>query len=145
MIIKRSKDFEPAPEGLHRGVCVDHYTTLVKGGQFDATPTDKLKLVFELAATMSDGRQFIATTPLLGLSLHPKSNLSKLLDGWGMEVGDEFDTELIIARPALCMVKHREASDGRIFADVSHVLPLPEGSAPLSPSGNYVRRKDRTE
>lgn len=145
MIIKRAKDHVPAPEGLHPGVCVDDYTILVKGRQFDTAPSDKLKLVFELGAVMPDGRRFTASTSLLGLSLHPKSNLAKLLDGWGVAVGDEFDPESLIGRAALCMVKHREASDGRVFGDVTHVLPLPEGAAPLTPSGAYVRRKDRNE
>jgi hypothetical protein len=145
LIVKSGGDFEPAPEGLLNACCVD----VVDLGNM-STPwgnRHKLKLVWEVAAQMADGRRFIISKRYTA-SLHEKSNLAKDLKAWrGRPFTAEelagFDVEKVIGAGCQLLVQHVE-KDGSIFANVTAVMkqsPRPEDR--LKPTGHYTRLKDR--
>ena len=54
---------------------------------------------------------------------------------------NEFDTEILVGRPARVSVVHSEY-EGKTFANIGLIRPDKSGD-PLKPSGKYVRVKDR--
>jgi hypothetical protein len=142
MIIKANSGFVPAPEGLHKAVCVD---VVDKG--FVETPwgeKPKVRVVWEIEAEMDDGRRFTVGKTYTA-SLHEKSNLHKDLRTWrGRPFTAEelagFDMEKVIGVPCQLLVTHVE-KDGTVYANVAAVTRLQ--GAPLKPSASYVRVKDR--
>lgn len=143
MIISGSS-FTPAPEGVHPAVCVD---VVDKGMVTGAYGTKhKLRIVWEIAELMDDGRPFTVGKTYTA-SLHEKSVLRKDLKSWrGREFTPEelrgFDTEKVVGAPCQLVVQHEE-KNGETYANVTAVLKA--GASRLSPSGGYVRVKDRVE
>jgi hypothetical protein len=145
VIVQSGGDFEPAPEGLHRAVCVD---VVDLGPQ--TTPwgeRHKVKLIWELSCQMDNGRPFTISKRYTA-SLHAKSNLNKDLTRWrGRPFTSEelagFDLEQVIGAPCQVLVQHAE-KDGSVYGNVTAVMRV--GTKPeewLKPSGGYVRQKDR--
>lgn len=143
MIVKKSGNFTPAPEGVHNAVCVDVVDLGVVDGMWGAQP--KIRLAWELEETMPDGRRFIASkryTP----SLHEKATLAKDLKSWrGRPFTAEelagFELDNVIGAPCKLVIQHDER-DGNTYANVVTVM---KATKKLAPSGDYVRVKDREE
>lgn len=139
-------DFIPAPAGTHRGVLVD----VVDLGMVETTWQGQKKsahmarLVWQIDEPMPDGKLFVVGQRYT-LSLHPKSNLRKMLETWRgaafpVEV-DDFDVETMIGRSCLVTVTHNTTQKGT-FANVTGVTPLVRGMEAMRPR-DYVRKVDR--
>jgi hypothetical protein len=146
-------DFVPAPEGLHRAVCVDVWEPWTEenprfpGKDGKPKVQTKTRLVFLLDAQMPDGRPF-EIAPKYTLSLHEKSSLRRDLESWrGRAFTDEecegFDLETVIGVNCQIQVIHKKGSQGGTFANVAGIMPLARGQAKLSIPSSYVRHKDR--
>jgi hypothetical protein len=143
IIVKAGGDFVPAPAGLHNAVCVD----VVDKGLVDSQwgRRHKAQIVWEIAQLMEDGRPF-TVRKMYTASLHEKSTLYKDLVAWrgkpftAQELKG-FDVENVVGTPCQVFVEHNER-DGQIYANVRVVTKAPAGSK-LTPSGHYVRVKDR--
>jgi hypothetical protein len=104
----------------------------------------KVQLVWELSATMADGRPFTVRKRYTA-SLHEKSNRHKDLKAWrGKSFSAEelkgFDIEKVLVAPCQVLVQHAE-KDGQVYANVAAVMKA--AGVKLAPSGHYVRQKDR--
>jgi hypothetical protein len=142
MIIKANGAFVPAPEGLHKAVCVDVVDKGILETPWGEKP--KIRIIWEIEAAMDDGRRFIVGKTYTA-SLHEKSNLHKDLRSWrGRPFTAEelagFDMDKVIGVPCQLLVTHTER-DGTVFANVAAVTKA-QGT-PLKPTGSYVRMKDR--
>lgn len=143
MIVKRGGSFTPAPEGVHDAVCVDVVDLGIIDGMWGAQP--KIRLAWELEETMPDGRRYIASkryTP----SLHEKATLAKDLRSWrGRPFTAEelagFELDNVIGAPCKLLIQHDER-DGNVYANVVTVM---KATKKLTPSGDYVRVRDREE
>lgn len=145
-ISQNSKNFEPAPEGTFKAVCVD--STLPKEIQTQYGIQTMFRLVFELDALRSDGTKYCAWSRNFSPSLHEKSNLRKFLKSWfGRDLlSDEladFDTERLVGRPAQILIQH-DVRNGNTYANIIACLPDKSGD-PLKASGKYVRVIDRPQ
>lgn len=138
-------DFKPAPQGLHRAVCVDWVDLGVVESKFGAR--EKVRLVWEIDETMEEtGKRYIISqmyTP----SLHAKANMRHHLESWrGREFTVEerkgFDLDNILGKPCQIQVIHA-AHDDMVYANVASIVPMGKGMDPLIPSGDYVRVKNR--
>ena len=144
MIVRKTGDFEPAPEGLCKAVCVD----VVDLGRQE-TPwgmREKLRIVWELEPQLEDGRRY-TVYKLYTATLHEKGNLHKDLRSWrGKPFTAEelagFDLEKIVGACCQVMVQHNER-EGVIYANVIAVMK-PVGG-PLRPSGKYIRARNRVD
>ena len=150
IIAKRNSggEFIAAPAGTHRAVLVD----VVDLGLVEQTwngktkKAHKVRLVWQIDELMPDGRLFIVGNRYT-LSLDPKANLRKLIEGWtGKAFSTEleaegFDVETLIGDSCILTVTHREAN-GSIFANVTGVAPLMKGMVPMK-SVDYVRTINR--
>jgi hypothetical protein len=142
-----TKNFTPAPPGLHQAVCVD----VVDMGILEVSYAGKTKqqhkvrVVWQLEDTMEDGKPFIAQKRYT-LSLYEKAALRKDLESWRGKTftRDEeagFDIERLIGVNCFLNVVHVD-KDGKVYANVAGVVPLKKGM-PTITARDYVRVKDR--
>lgn len=142
-------DFEPAPEGLHPAICCD----VIDKGVVETPwgPSHKVQLRWQLdghsdAGLRNDGKQWLVVRQFT-LSLHEKAALRKFLTSWrGKQFTPEelqgFDVEKVLGAPCLLQVIHAQRPDGKIYANVENIMPLPKGYAkPVA--ADYVRVVER--
>ncbi len=139
-------DFTPHPEtdGLIRAVIVDVTDLKKQVSQFGER--DVFKLVYE-SEVMDEAnkRPFCIWSFPYTPSLNEKANFRKDLKKIrGRDITpdeEEFDPETLIGHPVQIIVKHEVKGD-KTYAQITHVQPH-KGSNPLTPSGKFVREKDR--
>jgi len=140
--------FVPAPQGVHRAVCVD----VVDMGLLEVTWNNqkkqqhKIRVVWQIDEAMDDGKPFIVQKRYT-LSLHEKAQLRKDLESWrGKAFSDDeqkgFDVERLVGVSCMLNVMH-VSRDGKTYANVTAVMPLHKGMSKLEPSADYVRVQDR--
>ena len=129
-----SKNFLPAPEGLHIARC---YALIDLGIQLNAhfnNYSSKVLLGWELPATlMPDGKPFIQYQRYTA-SLTDGSHLRKLLESWrGRSFTPEelegFHLKHILGVPCYLSIAHKlNPKSQTIYANVVGICPLPEGT-----------------
>lgn len=151
---EKGTDFVNAPEGLHDAVCVDVIDVGLKETQWGSK--HKVKLVWEIAAKMEDGKPFIVSKQYnLTLSKNNAgvpSELRKDLAAWrGKDFtadelrgpdGNGFDLETVIGKCCQVLVQHQPSKDGaKTWANITAIM---KPKAKLESAGKYIRQKDRT-
>lgn len=146
-----NKEFTPAPQGLHRAVCVDVLDTWTeeRPQEFGGGLVEKTRIVWEIDERMADGRPFLVSQ-FYTASLHEKAKLRQHLESWRGRVFSEeelngFDLENILGVPCQLQVIHHTNKAGKTYANVAGVVPPSKGQPSLRPSGDYIRHKDRKE
>ena len=162
----QKKAFEPVSEGMHNAVCVDveYLGWVTETYEGDTKTVQKIRVVFETDDLMPDGSEGFDGEDISGrpktigkkytLSQHPKSNLSKHLEGWRgrpwsaeeLDPNIGWDMEELLTMPAQLLVKHTQITDERTKAPktIGLIETVLKGKDPkLTPSGHYVRVKDR--
>lgn len=137
-------NYEPAPEGLYQAVCVDVIDLGQQTSQYGTQ--HKVELRWQLEDTNEKGYRF-ELRKRYTLSLHEKAALRKDLQSWrGRKFTDEelagFDLEKLLGVNAQLQVIHNIVDDGRIFANIQAIVPVPPKVAKLTPK-DYVRQQDR--
>jgi len=145
---QKSTDFELAPEGNGRAVCVD-VTPLVKR-QTAFGEKEEFRIVYELDpdafGERKEGGRFSVWSRGFTPSLNEKANLRKHLQQWfgrpltAAELA-ELDPESFIGKAANIVVVH-EVTDTGTYANIAACTPY-KGKEPLAPSGDFVRKQDR--
>lgn len=144
-----TKTFEPAPAGVHVGVCVD----VVDMGELEVTYAGKTKkqhkvrVVWQLDTLRDDLKPFLVQKRYT-LSLNEKATLRKELESWrGRAFTEEelkgFDLEKLLGANAQLNIQHA-TRDGNTYANVIGIIPLGKGMAKIE-AKDYVRMKDRAE
>jgi hypothetical protein len=143
------KTFEPAPAGVHQGVCVD----VIDLGILDVTwqgqhkKQHKINVAWQIGELRDDGKPFLVFKRYT-LSLSEKANLRKDLESWrgraftpDEEAG--FDVESVIGANCLLNIQHNPVGD-KTYANVVSIMPLVKGM-PKMTAAEYVRKKDRDQ
>lgn len=142
---KPKSTFDPCPEGLWSGVCID----VVDKGMCptDYGPKHKIQLrwVADAEPRRKDGKPYMVTGKF-NLSMGKKSKLRPALELWrGKPFTDEeafkFDIETLIGAPCQLQVAQKQGDDGP-YAFVQVVLRAANGHRVSMPS-DYVRERDR--
>ena len=152
LIVKNSGgDFELPSPGNHLARCyqVVELGVREKGGAFPGR-AHQIRLAFELAELMADGRPF-SVSEILTASLSKKSRLHERLVGWrGKAFTDEelagFDLKKVCGVPALINVVINE-SGGKQYANIQSITPVPRGMtvpAPVNPPLVWEYGDDRS-
>lgn len=150
IIAKRnSGDFIPAPAGAHRAVCVDvvDLGIISKSWEGKERKVHEVRVVWQIDELMENGTLFIASQRYT-LSLDPKANLRKMIEGWVGTVftteleAEGFDVETLIGQSGIVTITHRAGSKGGVFANVTAVSPLMKGMVPMHAVG-YTRVVER--
>ena len=134
--------YTPAPEGVHDAVCCDvaDLGIVETTWQGETKSQHKVRLVWQLAAKMEDGRPY-SIGRRYGLTLHEKSSLAKDLKSWfGKAPPDNLDLEKLIGQNCQLVIVHSER-DGQVYANVQSVLK--PGKTKLKVDPDFVRFKDR--
>ena len=134
--------YTPAPEGVHDAVCCDvaDLGIVETTWQGETKSQHKVRLVWQLAAKMEDGRPY-SIGRRYGLTLHEKSSLAKDLKSWfGKAPPDNLDLEKLIGQNCQLVIVHSER-DGTVYANVQSVLK--PGKTKLKVDPDFVRFKDR--
>ena len=128
------KDFELAPAGNHIARCYE----IVDLGYQEKTWKGETKRVRQIRIRwelpqelMEDGRPFSVKRDYT-LSFNEKSNLYQDLISWrGRAFTDDelkqFNLFNVMGAPAMVNVVHRTADNGRTYANVGSIGPLPKG------------------
>lgn len=139
------KEFTPAPEGLHQGVCVD----VVDLGLVDGPYGQKhqVEVRWQLDQERDDGRRHMVVKRYT-LSLNEKATLRQHLEAWrgrkfSREELEGFDLEKLIGVNGQIQVVHVLLDKGGTWAAVQAIVPLGKGMVRMQPSGDYVRVCDR--
>lgn len=143
------KTFDPCPVGAHSAVCCDVQDLGDVEVTFNGHTSKKhmVRLVWQVNEQMTDGRPFVVGQRY-NLTLNEKGNLRRDLQAWRgkpfteEQLKDGFDLEVLIGKCCLVNVIHAP-KDGRVYANVTSIMPLPKGMAPLTVSPDYIRKKDR--
>jgi len=147
VIVSEGTSFKPAPEGQWRAVCVD----VVEMPQMQTAfgLKDKLRLVWQIEETdpENEGKPYIVVA-FFTASIHEKAALRKFLEAWRAKkfTPEElagFDVEKLIGVNAYLQVQHSEPVNGKVYANVSSIMPLPKGMHKVAATADYVRVKDR--
>jgi hypothetical protein len=142
------KDFEPLPEGGHSAICDMMVDLGLQDSHFG--PKHKVYLRFQVPAERvtweKDGESFdkpavIGTT--FTLSLSAKSNLRPFLESWrGKKFNGEdvrgFDITKVAGKPGYINIIHDEGNDGKTYANIATIMPLPHGLAPPRLEGEVL-------
>ena len=141
-------DFEPAPAGTYRAVCVD----VIDKGIVEVTyqgktrRQHKVSVAWQIDEKRDDGKPYLVFKRYT-LSLNEKATLRKDLESWrgkpftrDEEMG--FDVEAVIGANCLLNIAHRPVAD-KVYANVQSVNPLMKGMAPIH-ARDYVRKCERT-
>lgn len=143
-------DFKLAPPGNHRGVCtmvVDLGNQRVQSQMYGEKIKHQVYVAWELPDetiewTDKDGHDKSGPMRIgktYTVSLHENANLRADLESWrGKPFSEEeeagFDIAKLIGVPALINITHKAGGNGKTYANVTAVTPLPKGMEKPAPS-----------
>jgi hypothetical protein len=146
----RNKEYTPAPEGLHRAVCVDAVDLGMKDTQFGRK--HKIRYVWQIEETMDDGKPFRVHQDF-NWTMNKKAGLRIAIESWrgrpfaSDDEAEAFDLESPLGTNCQLNVVHNKNGD-TTFANVKAVVPkvkAPKGQPPYPDlvARDYIRVKDR--
>jgi len=133
--------YNPAPEGLHRAVCVDVIDLGIQPG-YQQKPTHQVRLIWEIDKVDPDTEERYRVMNTYTLSLHEKSNLSQHLEAWrGKKFTDierfgdpntpdrrgRFDVELVKGANCQIQIGHTIKEGGKTWPDILAITEPPKG------------------
>lgn len=142
-----TKNYAPAPEGTHQGVCVDVIDVGLKPNPFrEGTQQHKIDIAWQIDEHREDGKRFVVYKRYT-LSLNEKANLRHDLESWRGKPFTEdelrgFDVEAVIGANALINIQHKPSTKnlGKVFANVVSVMKTTKGMVALA-AEDYVRHQ----
>lgn len=144
-MIINEKQYEKPASGMYVGVIADVIEKLNVPNPFKpGTTSNKLTICWVLDKLDSQGFPFLVFKTVNAV-LHEKSSLSKDILKYVFPHGvpKPFDSELLIGRANQLVIDLESNEQGKLFANVRTIMPVPEGGqVPVIP-GNFVRSKDK--
>ena len=140
------REFTPAPEGLHQGVCVDVVDLgMVETGKWGAK--HKVRIIWQLEQRDEETDKRFIVSQSYNISLNEKATLRHHLEAWrGRKFTAEelqgFDLEKLLGVNCQIQVVHNIADDKRVWANVQAIVPVGKGMTKIR-AEDYVRMKDR--
>jgi hypothetical protein len=134
-----SGTFENPPAGAHPAVCTKMIDLGTQETTWQGTTkfAHKVKIVFELAEKMKDGRPFLTMRDFT-VSLHENASLRAFLASWrGRDFTDEelagFDPKVLIGKG--CLLSLIEKGE---YINIDSCMRLPKGMEAPAPVGDTV-------
>lgn len=133
LIISQTPAYELPPAGVTPAVCTAVVSLGTQEVLFagETKRQQKLTLIWQLAEKRADGKPHEVSRRFTA-SLDQRSALYKLLIAWrGRPFTDEelahFDLKRLLGAGALLNLVHETSPDGRTYANIASVSPLPRG------------------
>jgi hypothetical protein len=143
------KDFDPCPEGPQQLVCVDVVDLGILPTQYGDKP--KVRVVFYTADIDPITQKPYRVSGQYTNSLHEKAGLRKTLESWWgrkltpEEADGNVDPEALIGKNAFASIVHSSTlgKNGKPYANLGSIMPLPKGMPELKVPADFVRTKDK--
>lgn len=132
------KDFILAPEGTHIARCFRVVVLGTFDGEWQGRPklNRKIRLDFELPGELNDfgngpEPMFVSTT--MNIAMGENANYRKFLQNWRGkaytpdEAKKGVDVSKFLGHVGMLTIQHNESSQGRTFANLATIIPLPKG------------------
>lgn len=141
----KSRDFKPAPEGLHNAVVVDVIDHGMQESRFGRK--HKVEVRWQIEEINPDNKKPYLVMRRYTLSLNSKATLRLHVEAlrnkkFTTKELAGFDLEGIIGLGCQLQIVHTTTDDGRTFGNVQACVPLSKGMRRLKPI-DYVRVQDR--
>ena len=148
VVVSAGKQFTPAPDGVHPGVCCDIVDLGMVQTQWEGKKrvSHKVYLVWQIEAVNDETGKRFTVRRRYTASLHEKADLRKDLQSWRGKPFTEpelaaFDLDKVLGVGALLNIVHT-MKDGSTWANVEAIMPLPKGQKALAVE-DYIREQDR--
>lgn len=126
----------PASEGIHDAVVVDVVAAEGTDGGFN-----KIRVVWEVAETLTNGRRFTVTKPYYCFDRFVADFEPVLGSNHPLIIGEEENINTIVGLAMRVDVIHNPTNGGGVFPHVNALFPA--GKVRLLVSPHYVRLADR--
>lgn len=139
----------PATDGLVKGVVVDVTEPEKKQTAFGEKQVFRVVIESEMEKEKG-GERFCVWTKGFTPSLNEKASFRKFLkQAFGRDVAEtdadgegNIDVDKLLIGHGVQMLITHEEHEGKVYANISALVPDKSG-APLTPTGKYIRKKDR--
>jgi hypothetical protein len=125
--------------GTYEALCLEAKADTLQNPQFGNG--DVLRIKVELVGIKDEDGEPVVLDGMASLKLSPMSKLWGWVSAFGfkLDVGQEFDTDLLRGKRAFAVVGQREGQDGALWARIEDFVPLPKGAQPVSTSADVIR------
>lgn len=143
--------FVPVPAGSYVARCISviDLGTQTSVGKYGEKSAHKVRLSWEVFGEDEDGQALVVNDMPMTVSkeytvsLHEKAALRKDLAAWrGRDFTDDerrgFDIDKLLGVYALLNVTHDVGSNGKTYANVAGISPLPKSLAATKPAGVHA-------
>jgi hypothetical protein len=132
-------NFEPIPAGSYAARCYSmiHIGTNEETILGTVKRLNKVRITWELPTETKvfkekNGEQPYVLSKEFTLSMHEKANLRKFLQSWRGKTftekeAESFDISVLLGKPCLISVNHKQAKNGNTYAEIAGVNLLPKG------------------
>lgn len=150
MKFPESDTFTPAPKGLHLAVCCDFVDCGMVEKNFNGHVEQVHCVQYRYQSAKinpENGKPWLIFSSRMRLSSNERSSLRKLLESWRGEPFTnasikDFEFEDMIGVMAQINVVHNEGRDGKTYANIGAIMPVPDGAKQLVVM-DYVRVCER--
>lgn len=153
MAITAEKNSQPKilpPAGTHVARCYQmvHIGTVKETtGKYAGQLMNKVRLSWEIPDELHDfgkGPQPFSISQEYTLSMSPKANLRKMLEGWRGQgftekEAESFDVTKLLGVPCMVSIIHKKSQAGNDYAQITSVTTLPKGFV-CPPAVNTLRK-----
>jgi hypothetical protein len=142
MIIEKGGTFENPKSGAYIGVIVDVAELLNVPGQYGTK--NKVRIIWILDQKDSTGKPY-RVMEQVNASINEKARLYDIAKGvLGVPPATKtFDTESLLGKANQLFVVVERSNDGKDYAHVKGILPLPAGATVPAVPADFVRNKDK--
>ena len=132
-------NFKPIPAGSYAARCYSmiHIGTNEETILGTVKRLNKVRITWELPTETKvfkeeNGEQPYVLSKEFTLSMHEKANLRKFLQSWRGKTftekeAESFDISVLLGKPCLISVNHKQAKNGNTYAEIAGVNLLPKG------------------
>ena len=142
MIIEKGGNFENPKSGAYVGIVADVAELYNVPGKFGAR--NKVRVIWILDQKDSQGKPY-RVMEQVNASINEKARLYEIAKGilGAPPNAKTFDTESLLGRANQLFIVVEKGEDGKEYAHVKGILPLPQGAAVPTVPTDFVRAKDK--
>lgn len=142
MILEKGGTFENPKSGAFIGIVADVAELYNVPGKFG--PKNKVRIIWVLDAKDSQGKPF-RVMEQVNASINEKARLYEIAKGvlGAPPAAKSFDTESLMGRANQLFIVVEKGEDGKEYAHVKGILPLPAGAVIPAVPTDFVRSKDK--
>jgi hypothetical protein len=142
MIIDKSGNYENPKSGAYIGIVADVAELLNVPTRFG--PKNKVRIIWILDQKDSTGKPY-RVMEQVNASINEKARLYEIAKGvlGAPPATKSFDTESLMGKANQLFIVVERGEDGKDYAHVKGILPLPQGATVPAVPADFVRSKDK--